>query len=194
MTTAAGAVAELLEACPNLHVLVTSREALHIRGEQLFPVPPLSLPAAALAKESAQVDRPVRGGPALRRARPRRPAGVRPDRRQRGRRRGDLPPARRPAARDRAGDRADQRVLAGGPAGPARPAGSGPSTAARATCRPASRRSGRRSTGATSSSDRASSDSSSSCRSSPRSTSTPSSRSPTGRAWRPIPRWIRSRP
>ena len=53
VTEAAGSVAELLEACPSLNVLVTSREALHIRGEHLFPVPPLSLPTAADATDSA---------------------------------------------------------------------------------------------------------------------------------------------
>ena len=37
-------VAEILAACPNLKVLVTSRMSLHIRGEQEFPVPPLSMP------------------------------------------------------------------------------------------------------------------------------------------------------
>ncbi len=37
-------VADILAACPNLKVLVTSRMTLHIRGEQEFPVPPLTMP------------------------------------------------------------------------------------------------------------------------------------------------------
>ncbi len=41
---AAPKIASLLQGCPQLELLVTSREALHVRGEHIFPVPPLALP------------------------------------------------------------------------------------------------------------------------------------------------------
>ncbi len=40
----ASVVADLLDASPRLRVLVTSREPLHVTGEQELPVPPLELP------------------------------------------------------------------------------------------------------------------------------------------------------
>ena len=43
---AASELSSLLESCPNLHLLVTSRELLRIRGEVEYPVPPLAQPEA----------------------------------------------------------------------------------------------------------------------------------------------------
>jgi predicted ATPase/class 3 adenylate cyclase len=52
VTAAAPTVARLLDDCPGLKLLVTSREALHVRGEHRFPVPPLTLPEAAARQRS----------------------------------------------------------------------------------------------------------------------------------------------
>jgi predicted ATPase len=41
LIAAAAGLAELLAACPNLRLLVTSRELLRVPGEQAYPVPPL---------------------------------------------------------------------------------------------------------------------------------------------------------
>jgi predicted ATPase len=43
---AAPELASLVEVCPNLHLLVTSRELLRVRGEVEYPVPPLAEPEA----------------------------------------------------------------------------------------------------------------------------------------------------
>jgi len=51
---AADGVADLLQHCADLKVLVTSREALRVRGEHLLAVPPLSLPNGS-AKTSAEI-------------------------------------------------------------------------------------------------------------------------------------------
>jgi len=53
VTAAAGAVAQLLRDCPRLTILATSREALHVRAEHVYPVAPLTLPPAGLKHATA---------------------------------------------------------------------------------------------------------------------------------------------
>jgi predicted ATPase len=59
---AAPVVTELLHACPQVAVLVTSRTALRVRGEQRFMVPPLATPAA----EATVTDQDFAAWPAVR--------------------------------------------------------------------------------------------------------------------------------
>ncbi|TML50033.1 MAG: adenylate/guanylate cyclase domain-containing protein, partial [Actinobacteria bacterium] len=54
VTASAPTAAQLLLGCPRLKLLVTSREALHVRGEHLFAVPPLSLPSQAQRQVSGE--------------------------------------------------------------------------------------------------------------------------------------------
>ena len=54
VTEAASIVAGLLSDCPELTVLATSREALHVRAEQVFAVPPLALPPPDRGQATAQ--------------------------------------------------------------------------------------------------------------------------------------------
>ena len=57
VSDAATLIQHLLDGCPALTVLVTSRQGLHIYGEQEFPVPPLPLPApGALFSPSTLMD------------------------------------------------------------------------------------------------------------------------------------------
>jgi predicted ATPase/transcriptional regulator with XRE-family HTH domain len=44
VTAAASLVGELLSAAPELKIVITSRELLHLYGEQDFPVPPMAVP------------------------------------------------------------------------------------------------------------------------------------------------------
>lgn len=54
VTSAAPMMGELLQDCPHLKLLVTSREALHLRGEHVHPVPPLGLPGTDLKQQTVE--------------------------------------------------------------------------------------------------------------------------------------------
>jgi predicted ATPase len=55
LVEAASEVAGLIESCPDLVVLVTSRAPLRVRGEQEYPVPPLELPSSTLSPAPEEV-------------------------------------------------------------------------------------------------------------------------------------------
>jgi predicted ATPase/class 3 adenylate cyclase len=55
VVAAAEGIVDLLEHCPRLKGLVTSREALRVRGEHLFPVPPMALPGAGEQRSAVRV-------------------------------------------------------------------------------------------------------------------------------------------
>lgn len=54
VTTAASKIRELFLDCPRLKLLITSREALHLRGEHVFPVPPLGLPRTDFKQKTVE--------------------------------------------------------------------------------------------------------------------------------------------
>jgi len=54
VTMAAPTLAQLLQGCPQLKLLITSREPLRVRGEHLFAVPPLAVPALGRERPSAR--------------------------------------------------------------------------------------------------------------------------------------------
>jgi predicted ATPase/transcriptional regulator with XRE-family HTH domain len=66
---AAVGVAGLIEACPGLVVLATSRAPLRVRGEQEYPVPPLTLPSSTVRPSEVDVTEAPSGRLFLERAR-----------------------------------------------------------------------------------------------------------------------------
>lgn len=59
---AAPEVAAIIEGCPDLTVLVTSRAPLRVRGEQEYPVQPLALPASTRNPSPGEVAKSPSGG------------------------------------------------------------------------------------------------------------------------------------
>ena len=55
VTSAAPALVDLLAECPGLKLLVTSRQALRVRGEHVLSVPPLSLPGIHARATTAEL-------------------------------------------------------------------------------------------------------------------------------------------
>jgi non-specific serine/threonine protein kinase len=52
LTECAALTGKLLGVAPGLHILATSRQALHVTGERLLEVPPLTLPETAAAEQA----------------------------------------------------------------------------------------------------------------------------------------------
>ena len=71
---AAPEVSKLMETCPSLAVLTTSRAPLHVRGEQEYPVPPLKLPTSTRHPSVQEVEGSPSGRLFMERARAASPA------------------------------------------------------------------------------------------------------------------------
>jgi len=54
VAASAPTLAQLIEECPALHLLVTSREALRVRGEHVFPVPTMTMPSRLSERASGR--------------------------------------------------------------------------------------------------------------------------------------------
>ena len=141
------AVLGLLEACPDLVMLVTSRVALGVRGGRDYPVAPLMLPDADGAAGGAAE---LASGGAAGRTGARRRGGTAAGRRDGPGRGRDLPAAGRAAAGHRAGRGPGAGCCPRRRCWPGWTAGCRCWPAGRTTCRPGSRPCGTRSPGATS--------------------------------------------
>ena len=124
------ALATLLDACPGVSALVTSRRPLRLRGERQLVVEPLALPAVTDGRGAAQgaLDEALRS-PAVDVVRRARATGAPRFQCRAGQRRGDggpRPSPRRPAARHRAGRGAGARPRPRTDAGTARRQHRGP--------------------------------------------------------------------
>ena len=60
---AAPELAALVESCPNLRLLTTSRELLRVRGEVEYPVPPLAIPRRLSCSRYVLVSLPTKLSP-----------------------------------------------------------------------------------------------------------------------------------
>ncbi len=92
---------QLLQAGPQMKILATSREPLHVAGETTYPLPALAVPDPQQKIPPCRIER-FPGDIPFRGSRVRRATQLSPDRAERGLRSRHLPSPRRHTARDRA--------------------------------------------------------------------------------------------